>query len=228
MEIIKKYLTNGQYFGDSFSKTSIFLHHTVSTTANSAWRWWNSTPDRVGTAYIIDRDGTIIECFDPSHWAYHLGIKGDDDFHEKHGVGIELVSTGPVYFENGKFMFYPLYPNKTQGTIIPKEEVVRYPDKWRGYEYFQDYTTMQIQALGGLLKYMYERFPEINTNIATENWYQYNDKVVKNHLGGIWAHTTVVAGKSDIHPSENLLKLIKDFDMVVNKKEVKSSKKSKS
>ena len=54
MDIVKKHLTNGQYLTTKDEKYSQFLHHTVSTNAMSAWRWWNSTPDRVGTPFIID------------------------------------------------------------------------------------------------------------------------------------------------------------------------------
>ena len=66
MDLVKKHLTNGQYLTTQDEKFSQFLHHTVSTNAMSAWRWWNSTPDRVGTPYIIDRDGSIMECFPAS------------------------------------------------------------------------------------------------------------------------------------------------------------------
>jgi hypothetical protein len=28
----------------------------------------------VATAYVIDRDGTVFELFDPAAWAFHLGL----------------------------------------------------------------------------------------------------------------------------------------------------------
>ena len=99
MEIVKKYLTNGQYVSTEDEKRSVILHHTVSLNADSAWRWWNTTPERVGTQYIIDRDGTIIECFDPKFWAFHLGVVGDDNWHESHSVAIEIVAAGFVHKE---------------------------------------------------------------------------------------------------------------------------------
>ena len=112
MDLVKKHLSNGQYLTQEYEKKSQFLHHTVSTNAMSAWRWWNSTPERVGTPFIIDRDGSIIECFDPKMWAFHLGIVGDDNWHEKHSINIELTSAGPLYYHNKEFRFYPLWPNK--------------------------------------------------------------------------------------------------------------------
>ena len=53
----------GNIYHKKNPKKSLFLHHTASSTANSSWSWWNNNKERVGTAYLIDRDGTVIECF---------------------------------------------------------------------------------------------------------------------------------------------------------------------
>ena len=139
MDIVKKPLTNGQYLTTVYEKKSMFLHHTVSTNAMSAWRWWNSTPERVGTPYIIDRDGTIFECFDPKVWAFHLGIVGDDNWHEKHSINIENVSAGPIREVDGDFRFYPLWPNKTRWTSIPADEVHIFSKPWKGHKHWHLY-----------------------------------------------------------------------------------------
>src|SRR3972149_4662478 len=100
MEINKtKRLNNLQYYPKANQKTMIFWHHTAGTTAQGAIDWWNQTPVAVGTAYLIDRDGTIFEVFDPKLWAYHLGVKNDDDYIEKNSIGIEIVAAGQLYLE---------------------------------------------------------------------------------------------------------------------------------
>lgn len=211
MDIIKKHLTNGQYMVDVYSKKSIFLHHTAGTSAMGAWRWWNSTPDRVGTPFIIDRDGSIIECFDPSYWAYHLGVTNDDNFQEKYSINIEIVSAGQLRLESEEFRFYPLWPNRTRYSVIPKDEVIEIKDGWRGYNYFQKYTMQQIKSLEWLLGKLYNDFPSllIGSEILPETFFEYNEEVLTKHLGGIWAHSTVRKDKSDIYPDKRIIRVLK-------------------
>lgn len=204
MEIIKKHLTNGQYVTSIFEKLSLFVHHTSGTTAKGAWRWWNSTPDRVGTADIVDRDGSIIECFDPSMWAYHLGVKNDDNWHEKHSIGIEIVSAGRLYFDEGEYRFYPLYPNKMRYITIPEDEVHVFKKPWRGHRYFHKYSEAQIKSLCTLIKDLVLDY-NIPLQESIESFYEFNDNVIDKHLPGLWSHSTVRRDKDDIAPIPDLM-----------------------
>lgn len=210
MDIIKKYLTNGQYLTTLYEKFSIFIHHTVGTTADSAWRWWNSTPDRVGTAYVIDRDGTIIECFDPTMWAYHLGIKNDDNYWEKHSINIELVSAGGIIREGIKYRFYPLWPNTLRYTNITTNEVFEMSKLWRGYIYFHNYSEDQLDALKWLIGKLSVDFSSLKLDNNLDNFWEYNEKIVTDHLHGIWSHSSVRKDKSDIFPYPPLIEALKE------------------
>lgn len=210
MDIVKKYLTNGQYLTQRYDKFSQFLHHTISTNAMSAWRWWNSTPDRVGTPYIIDRDGSIIECFDPQMWAFHLGIKGDDNWHEMHSINIELVSAGPLYYEEEEFRFYPLWPNKMRYTVIPNDQVHSFPKPWKGFKHWHIYTEDQLESLKWLIGKNTLNFPKLEFKNDVEAIFEYNKKVIDQHLPGIWAHCTVREDKSDVFPYPPLIKALKE------------------
>jgi len=210
MDIVKKHLSNGQYLTAEFEKFSQFLHHTESTTAMSAWRWWNSTPARVGTPQMIERDGVIMECFDPKMWAYHLGITGDDNWNEKHSVNIELVSAGHLHYEEKEFRFYPLWPNKTRYTVIPEEEVYIFSKPWRGQKYFHNYTEDQLESLKWLIGRNALDFPTIEISNDIESIFEYNPKVIKDHLPGLWAHCTVRENKDDVFPYPPLIEALKD------------------
>lgn len=211
MKIVKKHLTNGQYLTQSFEKFSQFLHHTVCTNAMSAWRWWNSTPDRVGTPYIIDRDGTIIECFDPSLWAFHLGIKGDDNFHEKHSVNIELVAAGQLYKVEGEYRFYPLYPNIRRYTTITEDQVYEFDKPWKGHKYWHIYTEAQLESLKWLLGKNMLEFPSLNMDNDLDKIFDYDPKVVKDHLHGLFTHGSVRKDKLDVFPYPPLIKALKEL-----------------
>jgi N-acetyl-anhydromuramyl-L-alanine amidase AmpD len=209
MEIIKKHLTNGQYLTADYEKTSLFLHHTAGPTAEGAWNWWNETPERVGTPFIIDRNGKVVECFDPKYWAFHLGIVGDDNYHEMHSVNIELVSCGKLYKDtDNKFKFYPLYPNKMYPQIIPDNEVYIFSEPWRDNLYYHKYTDAQIEALKELIPYIIKIFPTIKVLKPLGAFYEFNQDVVDKHLTGLWSHSTVRANSSDIFPYPPLLEAL--------------------
>lgn len=211
MEIIKKHLTNGQYLSSEDEKKSIILHHTAGLSADSAIRWWNTTPERVGTPYIIDRDGTIYECYEPQYWAYHLGIVGDDNWNEMHSIPIELVAAGFLQKEDEEFKFYPLWPNKFRPTIIPKEEVAELKKDFKGNKYYHKYTDAQIKSTVWLIKYLKELFPTLVLDNDLTDFMNYDPNVVKNHIPGIWSHSTVNVHSTDIYPSEPLIKALKEM-----------------
>ena len=67
-------LPESEYFPGTQQKSGIAIHHTVGGTAESTFRWWRAKRTHVGTAYLVERDGTVFEVFDPSAWAYQFGL----------------------------------------------------------------------------------------------------------------------------------------------------------
>lgn len=216
MDIVKKHLTNGQYLTSEYEKLSQFLHHTIGLTAMSAWRWWNSTPDRVGTPYIIDRDGTILECFDPKLWAYHLGIRGDDNWQEKHSINIEVVSAGPLRLEGKEFIFYPLWPNKTAAKVISNDEVFEFDEPWKGHKYWHKYTEAQIDSIVWLIGRNLLEFPTLSIDNNIDDIFEYDSDVVNKHLAGLFTHNSVRKDKSDVFPYPPLIEALKGLQKEMN------------
>jgi N-acetyl-anhydromuramyl-L-alanine amidase AmpD len=208
MEIIQKHLSNGQYLTQLIKKTMIFLHHTAGTTADSAWSWWNSTPARVGAAFIIDRDGKIWQCYDDAMWAYHINVPGDLDRLETESIGIEIVSAGILDKVGEEYFFYPAgRGNKLIHTHIPAEDVETLETEWRGEKYFHKYTKEQVKAVDELLRYLIEKF-DIKVQPSLDDIYDHNQEVIDHALPGIWAHCTV-REKTDIYPSKDLKAVLK-------------------
>lgn len=212
MEIIKAHLKNGQYLDRAYPKMAITLHHTVGTSAKSALEWWDQTPARIGAQYIIDRDGKIYEAFQPDMWAYHIGINGDQDWFEKHNIGIELVSMGGLHDVEGLSVFYPLYPNKTKKVVVKDENVVKLKDDYRGYTLFHKYTDAQIQSLKELLEHLIKEF---NITLQDEehfkDFWEYKHEVINKKMPGLWSHSTLRKDKSDIFPYKPLIDMLKAF-----------------
>lgn len=209
INIKKQHLADNQYYPMAQNKTMLIWHHTAGMTAAGALSWWDQTPERVGTPYLIERDGTIIECFDPSFWAYHIGMPKDDNFIEYASVPVEIVSAGYLTKEaDGTFWFYPLFPKKIGGQKIPKEDVLEF--EYKGMHYWHKYTKAQLESIGKLTTYILTKFPNIKVQDKLEGFWELNPDIATKHTPGIWAHSTFISYKSDLIPYPEVLKVIYD------------------
>lgn len=75
-----------QYYQDMVPKRQIYLHHTVGGSAKSTVDYWNKTPERIGTAYIVERDGTIFEVFPPRILGPPSRAEGSAQQTSQHGI----------------------------------------------------------------------------------------------------------------------------------------------
>jgi len=93
----KHKLHEDQYYPQIFEKDQIYLHHTVGGSAISTIGWWNTSKIHVGTAFVVERNGTIYRVFDERMWAYHLGLKTNfNQQSNKRSIGIEIASEGAL------------------------------------------------------------------------------------------------------------------------------------
>lgn len=196
LQIKDKFLNNKQYFHEKFDKHQIVLHHTVSSTMQSAWNWWNETEDHIATAFIIDKNGIIYRCFDEKYWAYHTGTGAHYD---KHSIGIELVNEGSLIKDTtGNFKWF-------DGKYIYKgsiDSIFKIDQPWRGYNYFANYTNKQILSSKKLVKYLCGKY-NINKNVLLDRNYH---KAFKSYEGTI-THANVNENKSDVSLAYSLQEL---------------------
>lgn len=190
-------LPEGQYVRETHEKKAIVLHHTVGGSAISTFNWWNRKgPDgkpveRVGTAFLVDRDGTIYQCFDPKYWAFHLGLKGTNGAFDKTSIGIELCSEGGLVKRGG--VIY----NQLGAGRPHKDDYVTLRLPWRGYHYFDAYEPEQIVSTVALVHQLLEAFPTIPRAIPSN---PYSVQSAWLNRGGVYGHSHVRADKSDVHP----------------------------
>lgn len=199
MNIVKAELPSGQYFRAVFPKRNIVLHHTVSSTAKSALTWWGMTPDRVGTAFVIDKDGTIYQAFDPQYWAHHLGLKTNRNVElNRCSIGIELVNEGPLLKHDGGFRwnFSSVSP---KGSAYKGETVQA---MWRGFEWWAAYTPQQYEALNQLLPHLMAKFNLPGTMCRTLD---FDPNTPSRYT--IYHHCNVRRDKSDISPAFDFTKI---------------------
>ncbi len=149
-------LPQSEYFPGAQHKSGIAIHHTVGGSARSTFQWWlhdkgdGGRPLIVGTAYLIDLDGTVFEVFDPTAWAYQFGLHWTAAARlkfEQRFIGVELASEGALMERNGKlYCFDRVSPR----TLKPKDQAFDCGRVWRGYRWFDRYEDAQLEALARL------------------------------------------------------------------------------
>jgi hypothetical protein len=180
------------YFSQKTNKTQIVLHHTAGGgNGKGVITDWNNRKHRhVGTAFIVNKNGSIENAFNPEYWAYHTG-KGINS--SRNSIGIEIINWGWITKNSeGNYFRYT-------GGKVPKGTKL-YNFSWRGYDYYEMYTRQQFIATVKLVKRLCKQF-NIPRNIITN--YDFNGNLV-NH-NGIISHCNIRTDKWDISPAFNIL-----------------------
>jgi len=217
-KIVKKFLSSSQYVQDSkFKPRQIVLHHTNGASAKSTFDYWNSNPDRICTHFLIDRDGTILQCIPlEKAWGYHIYVVAKDNKipkkyknlgsnYDKQSIGIELASMSQLKPYKGKFL-------DTYGEVF-KGEIFKLEKPFRGEIYFEKYTSKQIEALEYLLLYLLQEYPEIADYIKTDFTNSFDvDLDALNMKPGIYHHVSYRShNKWDCYPDPDLIKILNNL-----------------
>ena len=193
-------LPGDQYFPAGSAKTGICLHHTCGGTAASTIEWWKHDGQMIGTAFIIDRDGTIYQAFDPKAWAFQFGLKWGDPSRinfEKRFIGIEIASEGGLTENKGNLYCFDTISNRT---LKKKSEAFDYGKPYRGYRYFDKYKKEQIDSVVELVDNLCSKL-SIERKIPSAYMDYYGEKL--KDFKGIIGHVNVREDKSDPAPMES-------------------------
>lgn len=185
------------HFPTQEQKSGIALHHTVGGTAKSTFEYWKGNEEMVGTAYIIDRDGTIFEVFAPSGWAWQFGLRwapADKIAFEKRFIGIEIASEGALVESGGQlYCFDTISPR----TVKSKADAFDCGRTYRGYRYFDKYEPAQLQSLCELVGWLCSEF-QIEKQVPGDPL-EFRGEALKR-FNGIIGHTMVRPDKTDPLP----------------------------
>lgn len=231
-KIVQEGFPATQFVKEEFDKKQIVLHHTVSGEGVTGdINHWLKDPSRIATCIIIAHDGTIHQCFSSKFWGYHLGIKRQVFLSfgipyqrlDKTSIGIEIDSYGGLKEYKGKWYNVYDYKAKKWKNPIPEDKVVLYPDGYRGYYAFERYTKEQIQAVEDLLIFWNEKY-----GIPLDYNEDMFDVSVDALSGkeGVWSHTSFRSDKSDIHPQEDLIEMLKGLKKKLEKPEARPAEKA--
>jgi len=213
-----------RYKRETYQKTQIVLHHTVSgdriTGDLKTWEQWRS----IATSIIIDRDGTINQLFSSKYWAHHIGA-GSENL-DKMSIGVELDNWGGLVKGNGDFIqfgkrsdgspnivktnsgdFYAAYGNKVSCPVT------EYETEFRGYTYFESYPDVQLISLGELLRLWNQRYM-IPLTYHPDMWQKTQNAL--QGMSGVWAHVSYrnPEDKQDAHPQPELIEMLKTIENI--------------
>jgi len=200
-------LPDSEYFPSRDPKTGICIHHTVGGSVRSTFNWWLADKATVGTAYLIARDGTVHEVFDPNCWAWQFGLKWQREqkiAFEKRFIGIEIASEGGLIESEGKLYCFDRISDRTEKNRI---EALDYGKDFRGYRYFDKYEPAQVDSLTQLINDLCGQF---NIPKTTPNdHYKFYGEELKD-FKGIIGHTMVRLDKSDPAPDQTMWDTLKN------------------
>jgi len=194
-------LPTKEFFPEVVDKDLIVLHFTAGQSAQSAFNTWMNNPERVATAYIVDTDGTVYELFDPSYWAFHLGVKGAGGVHDKRSIGIEIANVGPLKQSASDPNRLDWWPNNWGTPWCRLDETGRYVRApFRGIPYFASFPEPQVAAVARLTAYLCERFG-VPKNLPARTRRKECDTVYYGARKGVVAHQNFRPDKWDVGPA---------------------------
>lgn len=198
-------LEDKDYIMTETQKDLIVIHHTVGGTALSTINYWKTDPNRIATAYVVERNGEVFEVFDPRYWAFHLGLKGTGGAVDKRSIGIEIASEGGLIQRDGKLYCFDRVSDRTLFT----QEYYDHGTPWRGYRFFDAYSDAQISAIIGLINQLCGQFKI--PRLTPANHFDADDAY--REFAGILGHHHLRQDKSDVHPGFPWQKVIEECEL---------------
>jgi len=213
------------YFQEEFTKKQIVLHHTVSGTGVTGdIKTWEDDDAVVGTAIIVDHDGTPYQLFSSKYWAWHLGI--GNKARDSQSIGIEIDNWGWLIPGDGTIKQFGKKPDGTPKMVQTEigkfyayygnavdVAMQNYPNGFGGYQYYQKYTLEQIRTVGELLLFWRNKYG-IPLKYNEDMW-DVSQKALSGEPG-VWTHVSYRAkpGKTDCHPQPELIDMLKTLSSI--------------
>lgn len=213
--ITKVDFKKSEYFTEKVEKKQIVIHHSAGTDdVRKMFKWWESTPERVATAFGINDFGQVFQAFEEHYWSNHLYVrsKGNsipEKFKnlanaqnlEKITIGIEIANWGPLTYSDKSFWSWAK-------AKVPQEKVYDFGEQgFRGFRFYERYTDNEVGALKLLLKYLAKKENIPIQDIGPEI-FEINHSALEGKPG-IFTHCAYRTDKTDVVPQEHLLQMLK-------------------
>jgi len=194
---------NSYYINEELSKERIVLHFTAGHLQGDLITMMN--PDStISVPYVIGRNGTVYQLFNPKYWAWHLGRNaiGSNSIQSPHTIAIEVSNYGYLKKIGDELHTYHSTPS-TPDVYCHIEDRNVYTEletEFRGKNYFANYTDSQYESLVILLRYLTNRFNIERSFLPWNSRFDTTEDVLA--FSGIVSHINYRnSGKWDIGPA---------------------------
>lgn len=146
------------YYDEQFAKTQIVIHFTQGYLKGDL-QALTKVDNHVSTAFLIPRNGKILNLFSSALWSYHLGrgAVGGNGNGGKRTVAIELSNIG--YLKRiGDNLVGPYSDTDVYCTISETQHYIKLETPFREYEYYAAFTDEQYDSLTTLLRYLTSQY----------------------------------------------------------------------
>lgn len=231
VNIIPFHLPLTEYFYGTKKKEWLFLHHTAggNNPYSTVKNWEKDKRGKIATEFVMggqninnvdfDKDGEIVQAFPEGSFAWHLGV-GNTDMH-KNSVGVELCNFGCLtkggFNKEGKWIHKDTNKFYTYvGSEVHPSQVIQLEKTFRGFTYYHRYSNIQIDKLRSLILFVANRdsidvrkgLPELIKKKGVFKAFEYCDVSYCEKNKGLWSHTNVLKGKSDIFPQKEMVDML--------------------
>jgi len=160
------------YNDETFTKNKIVIHGTQGDLKQDISSLTKKNI-KTSAAFVVARDGTIYELFDPQKWAYHTGsgYSFRKDYISERSIAIELSNMGPLELNQNDLYNVVTRKNKTANVYCSEIDTSQYTkldEPFKGRVHFASYPIEQIDALVELINYISDKY-KIPKEILPEN-----------------------------------------------------------
>jgi N-acetyl-anhydromuramyl-L-alanine amidase AmpD len=190
------------FFQEETPKTKIVLHHTGGYLKGDIAQL-TQADYHVSTAFVIAREGTVYQLFDPRYWSYHLGKEavGGNSIGSRSSVAIELSNIGEL-IPRGEHMVAASNPTRVYCSVADTSQYVTLPTPYRGYQHFATFTDDQYTRLAQLIDYLTTAFGIQNNMLPPAFRFDTLTQEQVADYQGILSHVNFrEKGKTDLSPA---------------------------
>jgi N-acetyl-anhydromuramyl-L-alanine amidase AmpD len=146
------------FYDEKFPKTQIVIHFTQGYLKGDL-QALTKADNHVSTAFLIPRNGKILNLFSSALWSYHLGkgAVGGNGNGGKRSVAIELSNIGYLREINGK-LYGPYSDTDVYCDLSENQYYTQLDTPFRGYQYYASFTNEQYESLIVLLRYLTSQY----------------------------------------------------------------------
>ena len=184
------------YFEEETAKKKIMLHYTMGYLKGDIA---TLTKGHVSVPFVIGRNGNIYNLFASKFWSYHVGpgAMGGNTAMSRECIGIEISNIGPLV-KNGANLVTTYSKEDVYCSLDETQYYTKMPAKYRGYDYYANYTDAQYIAVIQLLKFLCAKYEIPKSFVGEAARYNIMTATDFTKFKGIVTHVNCRTDKTDI------------------------------